>query len=280
MIMAWISPFPQLGLGTYQRTGDAGMAAILLALELGYRHIDTAQSYDTEAQVGEAMRRSGLPRGEVFVTTKVADTNLDRRRFRPSVERSLAAIGVDQVDLLLIHWPSEKDAVPFEDYMLALADAQERGQARLIGVSNFPVAHLERARALLGDAALATNQVEIHPYLQSPKLRDYARSRGLALTAYEPLVRGRVASDPVLREIAEAHGVGATAVALAFLIAEGHAAIPASSNPDHLRANLAAKDVRLTPGEIERIRGLDRGERTINPAKSPRWDDQAGAHAT
>jgi 2,5-diketo-D-gluconate reductase B len=273
MTMAWTSPIPQLGLGTSGRTGDAGMAAILTALELGYRHVDTAQSYDTEANVGEAIRRSGLPRGEIFVTTKVADSNLDRTRFGPSVERSLAAIGVDRVDLLLIHWPSENDAVPFEDYMLALAEAQARGQARLIGVSNFPVGHLERARALLGDGALATNQVEIHPYLQAPRLRDHARAAGLPLTAYEPLVRGRVASDPMLAGIAAAHGVGAPAVALAFLMAEGHAAIPASSNPAHLRANLAATEVRLSAGEIERIRALDRGERTINPAKSPRWDD-------
>ena len=114
------------------------MAAILKALEIGYRHIDTAQSYGTEASVGEAVRRSGLPRSEVFVTTKVADTRLDKPQFMDSVERSLETIGLGPVDLLLIHWPSKDDAVPFEDYMLALAEAQSRGHARLIGVSNFP----------------------------------------------------------------------------------------------------------------------------------------------
>jgi 2,5-diketo-D-gluconate reductase B len=264
---------PPLGLGTYGRTGDAGMAAILTALELGYRHIDTAQSYDTEAQVGEAIRRSGLPRSAVFVTTKVADTNLDRGRFGASVARSLEALGLDQVDLLLIHWPSQDDAVPFEDYMLALAEARAKGQARLIGVSNFPIALLERTEALLGEGAIATDQVEIHPYLQTPKLRDYARSRGLTLTAYQPLVKGRVSSDPVLVEIGKAHGVGAAAVALAFLMAEGHVVIPASSSEANLRANLAAREVRLTDAEIDRIRALDRGERTIDPAKAPAWDD-------
>lgn len=264
---------PQLGLGTYGRTGEAGMAAILTALELGYRHLDTAQSYDTEAQVGAAMRRSGLPRAEVFVTTKVADTNLARDRFAASVARSLEAIGVEQVDLLLIHWPSQDDAVPFEDYMLALAEAQQRGEARLIGVSNFPIAHLERAAALLGADAISTDQVEIHPYLQTPKLRDYARRRGLRLTAYQPLVKGKVASDPTLIEIGEAHGASAAAVALAFLMAEGHVVIPASSSEANLRANLAAADIRLSEAEIERIRALDRGRRMIDPAKSPRWDD-------
>jgi 2,5-diketo-D-gluconate reductase B len=266
---------PRLGLGTYGRTGEAGTAAILRAIELGYRHLDTAQSYDTEARVGEAVRRSGLPRGELFVTTKVADTNLSRDRFMPSVERSLEAIGVDHVDLLLIHWPaSGPDPVPFEDYMLALADARERGHARLIGVSNFPVALLERTRALLGDdAAIATDQVEIHPYLQAPRLRDYARARGLPLTAYQPLAKGRVASDPTLGAIARRHRVAATAVALAFLMGEGHIVIPASSSEANLRANLAAAAVRLDEAETAQIRRLDRGERFINPEKSPAWDD-------
>jgi 2,5-diketo-D-gluconate reductase B len=271
--MAWTSPIPQLGLGTYGRIGDEGLAAILTGLELGYRHLDTAQSYGTEANVGEAIRRSGLPRDEVFVTTKVADTNLDRRRFAPSVAASLEALGLERVDLLLIHWPSERDAVPFEHYMAALAEAKARGQAGLIGVSNFPIAHLERTRALLGEAAIATNQVEIHPYLQSPRLRDYARARRLPLTAYQPLVRGRLASDPVLVEIAAAHRVSWSAVVLAFLMAEGHAVIPASSSAANLRANLAARDLRLGEAEMARIRALDRGMRTIDPAKSPKWDD-------
>lgn len=265
---------PRLGLGTYGRTGEAGTAAMLKAIELGYRHLDTAQSYDTEAQVGEAMRRSGLPRGELFVTTKVADTNLGRDRFMPSVERSLEAIGVDRVDLLLVHWPaSGPDPAPFEDYVLALGEARERGHAKLIGVSNFPIALLERTRALLGDGAIATNQVEIHPYLQAPRLRDHARARGLPLTAYQPLAKGRVASDPTLGAVAGRHGVTAAAVALAFLMAEGHVVIPASSSEANLRANLAATAVRLDDAELAEIRGLDRGQRFINPEKSPAWDD-------
>ncbi len=264
---------PPLGLGTYGRTGEAGTAAILTALELGYRHIDTAQTYDSETSVREALRRSGLARDEVFLTTKVADTNLARDRFAASVARSLEALGTDRVDLLLIHWPSAREAVPLEHYLTALAEAQARGQARLIGVSNFTIAHLERAEAILGRGALATNQVELHPWLQQPKLRDWARRRGLTLTAYEPLVRGRVLSEPALTAIAGRHGVTPAAVVLAFLIAEGHAAIPASSQAEHLQANLDAAGLRLDASDIARIRALDRGMRTIDPPKSPQWDD-------
>lgn len=264
---------PTLGLGTFGRTGEEGTAAILAALEVGYRHIDTAQSYDTESSVGEAVRRSGLPRSEVFITTKVADTNLEKADFMPSVERSLEIIGVDHVDLLLIHWPSAKDAVPFEDYMHALGQARDKGLARRIGVSNYPIADLQRAEQILGKGALSTNQIEIHPFLQAPKICAYARSIDLPLTAYMPLAKGRVSKEPILEKISQKHGVTAAAIALAFLMAEGHIVIPASSDTQRLRDNFAANDVMLDEAEIAAIRALDRGDRMINPEKSPRWDD-------
>lgn len=264
---------PPLGLGTFGRTGDAGIAAIELALEIGYRHLDTAQSYDTEKTVGEAVRRADLDRNEVFITTKVADTQLSPARFMPSVRQSLDTIGVDQVDLLLIHWPVPEDVVPFESYVSALKQAQDDGHARLIGVSNFTIAHLERAAQLLGPDALATNQVEIHPWLQVPKLSQYAAKQGPQLTAYQPLVKGKVADDPVLKSIAEDVGASPAAVALAFLMAEGHVVIPASSSRGNLQANFSATDVTLTPAQMDAIRQLDRGYRNINPEKSPRWDD-------
>jgi 2,5-diketo-D-gluconate reductase B len=264
---------PQLGLGTFGRVGKEGVEALLKAIEIGYRHLDTAQSYNTEDSVGEAVRRSGLPRTEFFITTKVADTRLDKAQFMPSVRESLDTIGVDQVDLLLIHWPSHRDAVPFEDYMLALAEAQEKGYARLIGVSNYPIALLEKSEALIGKGALATNQVEIHPYLQAKKLAAHARSIGMPLTAYQPLAKGEIRNDPVLGRIAAAHGVSVPAVALAFLMAEGHVVIPASGSEANLRANFAARDLALGDDDMNDIRALDRGYRRINPEKSPRWDD-------
>ena len=272
--MTYSGPIPQLGLGTFGRTGEAGVEAILKAIEIGYRHLDTAQTYDTEKQVGEAMRRSGLRRSELFVTTKVADTMLDKSKFMPSVEKSLATIGVDQVDLLLIHWPSQNDQVPFADYMLGLAEAKARGFARLIGVSNFPIADLERTRKLLGEGAIATNQMEIHPFLQTPRLREYARSMGMPLTAYQPLAKGTVNDDPTIKAIAGNHGVGPSAIALAFLMGEGHIVIPASGSEANLGANFAAFSVSLSADEMMQMRKLNRGDRRIDPAKSPRWDDQ------
>lgn len=264
---------PQLGLGTFGRTGDEGIAALGTAIDIGYRHLDTAQSYDTERTVGEAVRRSGLPRSDFFITTKVADTNLAALDFMPSVRKSLDTIGVDQVDLLLIHWPVPESTVPFESYMNALKEAQDRGYARLIGVSNFTIDLLERTKALLGQGALATNQVEIHPWLQVPRLRDHARSVDLQLTAYQPLAKGQVAADPVLQRIAGEVRSTPAAVALAFLMAEGHVVIPASSSRGNLQTNFSAIGVTLTPEQMDAIRQLNRGYRHINPAKSPRWDD-------
>lgn len=264
---------PTLGLGTYGRRGPEGRDAILRALELGYRHLDTAQNYDTEAEVGQAVRASGLRREEVFVTTKVADHRLEHDDFLRSVEESLDRIGLGPIDLLLVHWPSERDRVPFHSYMTALAEAQRRGWARLIGVSNFTIRHLDEARALLGAGALATNQVEIHPFLQVPRMRDYARRQSLMLTAYQPLAKATVGGDRVLAEIGRRRGVPPSTVSLAFLLAEGHAVIPSSARDEHLRANLLARDLVLAADEIEAIRRLDRGGRRINPEKSPKWDD-------
>ncbi|UYQ71277.1 aldo/keto reductase [Pelagibacterium flavum] len=273
MIATTAQGIPKLGLGTFGRTGEDGVSALLNALEIGYRHIDTAQSYDTESSVGEAVRRSGLARSEVFITTKVADTNLAKPDFLPSVEKSLETLGVDGVDLLLIHWPSDKDAVPFEDYMLALAHTQEKGWAKRIGVSNFPIALLEKAETLLGAGALSTNQVELHPFLQAPKLTAYAKEKALPLTAYMPLAKGKVSKDAVLGGIGEKHGVSAAAISLAFLMAEGHIVIPASSSSERLAQNMAAAGVTLDADDIGAIRKLDRGDRMIDPDKAPAWDD-------
>lgn len=271
--MTYAGPVPQFGLGTSGRAGEEGIVAITKAIELGYRHIDTAQSYGSEPLVGEAIRRSGIPRTEMFITTKVADIRLDKAAFMPSVEKSLDAIGHGPVDLLLIHWPSERDKVPLEEYVTALAEAKARGFTRHIGVSNFPIALLQKTEALLGKGAIVTNQVEIHPFLQAPKLRDYARSINLPLTAYQPLAKGEVKDSVALQRIAAAHGVTPGAISLAFLMAEGHIVIPASTSPTNLAANLKARDVRLTDADMADIRALDRGYRRINPEKAPRWDD-------
>lgn len=264
---------PPIGLGTSGRVGDDGAEAVLSAIEAGYRHIDTAQAYGSEAPIGTAIRRSGLRREEFFLTTKVRDTHYSKPEFLASVERSLELLGVEQVDLLLLHWPLTSGGVPFESYMEDLQAVKDSGWSRMIGVSNFSINYLKQAERFLGKGALATNQIEIHPYLQNPNMAAYAKATDLTLTAYRPLAEGRVSADPVLQNIANHHGASPATVALAFLIAEGRIVVPASTNQQRLRDNLAAQTLELSEEEIGWIRRLDRGERFINPEKAPVWDD-------
>jgi 2,5-diketo-D-gluconate reductase B len=268
----FINKIPVFGLGTWSRTGEEGTALIKAALALGYRHLDTAQSYDTEASVGRAIKESGVPRAEVFITTKVATVNLARDKFLPSFEGSLRKLRVDQIDLTLIHWPSPVKTVPFEHYIEDLAKAQDRGYTRLIGVSNFPIALLQKAEQILGRGRIVNNQVEVHPYLQNRTLREYCTEVGISVTAYMPLAKGKVASDPVLQRIGRNHGATAAQVALAFLLQEGMIVIPASSRPENLTENLEALDLHLHEEELRQIRALDRGERLVNPPVPPPWD--------
>jgi 2,5-diketo-D-gluconate reductase B len=267
-----MSPIPRIGLGTYGLTGDAGLNVIGTALEVGYRHLDTAQTYGTESNVGRAVAASGLPRADIFITTKVADTHLDRPAFLSSVRASLDQLDVDHVDLLLVHWPSFRDAVPFEVYIDALAEVQALGQARLIGVSNFPAALVATAVSRLGSGAIASNQVECHPFLQNRMLRAACDRLQVAVTAYMPLAVGRVTADPVLQRIASARGETPATVALAWALAACASAIPSSTRRDHLVSNLRALDLQLDADELAAVDALDRGERIVNPAKSPAWD--------
>ncbi len=263
---------PRLGFGTYGRTGPEGIAAILGALEVGYRHLDTAQTYDTEREVGEAIRRSGLARDEVFVTTKVAENRLGPGEVVPSLERSLDELGLDHVDLALIHWPARKGGPAPEVYLHQIAEARERGLARHIGVSNFTVALIEEARSILGDGAILTNQVELNPWFRNRRLADHCASQGIVVTCFEPLARGRVGSDPVLQRIAGRHDATPEQVALAWELACGYAAIPTTSKPDRAAQNLAAKDLVLSAEELAEVETLDRGVRSIDPDWGPDWD--------
>lgn len=263
---------PPMGLGTWGRRGREGEEAILAAIGLGYRHLDTAQSYGTEESVGPAVERSGLTREAVFVTTKIAQANLTRDRLRPSLRESLDRLRMDRVDLTLIHWPSPGDEVPLAEYLEELARAKSEGLTRLIGVSNFTIALLEKAEAILGPGAIACNQVEVHPFLQNRALRAYCASQGITVTAYSPLAKGKVAEDPVLIRIAERHGVIASQAGLAYLLQRGLVVIPASGDPGRLRSNFEAQNVRLSQDELKAIDALDRGERLIAPANGPAWD--------
>lgn len=263
---------PAMGFGTYDRKGAAGIEAMLVALETGYRHLDTAQDYGTEIEVGTAVRRSGLPRSDVFITTKIATGNLGAGALVPSLRQSLDNLRVDRLDLTLIHWPSPNNAVPLPVYIEQLAEAHALGLTRLIGVSNFTIAMLEEAQAILGDLPIANNQFELNPLLQNKKLANYCTEKGISVTCYLPIARGVLGEVPVIVEIAARHGATPEQVALAFEFAKGYIAIPTSSKAERIRSNFLATELVLTDEDIHAIEAADRGHRVIDPAWGPDWD--------
>ena len=271
--MPLVNGIPTIGFGTSDRTGEDDMRAILAALEIGYRHLDTAQTYGSEGHCGEALRRSGLKPAEVFVTTKITGDNCRGGRLIDSLRRSCDTMGLDRVDLTLIHWPvSPRGVLPMESYLPELAQAQDQGLTRLIGVSNFTIADTQKALSMLGPNRLATNQVERHPLLRNQTLVDYCVSQGVAITCYLPLARGRCAGVPVIQEIASAHHATPHQIALAMSLGEGHIVIPTSRHRARIEENFAARLIALSPAELEQLKTADRGERQINPGWSPAWD--------
>lgn len=262
---------PAIGFGTSQ-LGDCA-EVVAAALEVGYRHIDTAWKYGSEKGVGAGIRASGVPRSEIFLCTKVSHEYLRAADFARSVDESLRNLQVDYVDLLHVHWPTV-DNIPLDETMGALAKAKRDGLTRHIGVANFNIALLEEAMRLCPEP-LVTLQAEYHPYLDQSKVLAYCRSKGLVFTAYCPLARGRLFNDPVLREIAEKKGRTIAQIALRWLMQQGNiAAIPRSSNPKHIAESLDVFDFELTADEMQRIFALKRPDgRIANPkGRAPVWD--------
>lgn len=262
---------PVLGLGTYQLGGEAGSDLVATAIAAGYRHIDTATMYGNEAEVGAGIRISGVPRDDLFVSTKIWFDRLEPDALVRSAEASLARLGLDHLDLLLVHWPNR--GVPLARTMPALAGLKKRGLTRAIGVANFPSALLKEAIAAC-DEPLATDQVEFHPYLDQTRLLAAVRALGLALTAYRPLGHGNLVSEPVVLEIARAHAATPAQIALAWgLNQPGVIVIPKTAHAERLRENLGALDLALSPDEMARIATLARPDgRQVNPAFAPDWD--------
>jgi diketogulonate reductase-like aldo/keto reductase len=262
---------PVIGFGTSQ-LGNCG-EVVAAALKLGYRHIDTAWKYGTEQGVGEGITASGVPRGDIFLCTKVSHEYLRPAEFARSVEESLKHLRTDYVDLLHVHWPST-DGIPLAETMGALAKAKREGKARHIGVANFNIAMTEEALRLCPEP-LVTLQAEYHPYLDQSKVLAFCRKAGLVFTAYCPLGRGRLFKDPVIAEIARAKGQTVAQVALRWQVQQGNIApIPRSSNPQHMVESLKVFDFSLTPEEMNRIFALKRPDgRIANPAgRAPKWD--------
>jgi len=261
---------PLIGLGTWDLRGKVCARMVEEAIGLGYRHIDTAAMYGNEAAVGEGLRASGVARDEVFITTKVWQSDLRARDFERSTKDSLAKLKLPSVDLLLIHWPNQN--IPLKETIGALCKMKREGLARHIGVSNFTVQLIEDAVKLTTEP-LVNNQIECHPYLDQSKIIAASRKAGLAVTAYSPIARGQVKGDAVLMRIGKAHGKTAAQVCLRYLVQHDVIVIPRTSRTERLKENFEIFDFKLSSAEMKEIAGLanPRG-RIVEWGGGPEWD--------
>lgn len=264
---------PALGLGTCYIPNEVTAGIVARALHLGYRHIDAAQWYNNEREVGTGIRNSGVSRQEIFLTTKVQRKNLGKKDFLPSVEESLRRLQTDHVDLLLIHWPHAE--LPLESYLEELMKTREQGKTRFVGVSNFNIAQLKRTLEL--GVPIITNQVEFHPLINQSTLYGWMRRKKLALTAYCPLAQGKAVWNSTLKAIGEKYGKSAAQVSLRWLLQqEGVMVIPKTANPARLRENLDVFDFELTAEDMAAIAELKQHNVRIVPAyHGAAWDDKA-----
>lgn len=250
---------PQLGFGVYKTPNDEVEAAIECAFEVGYRHIDTAKLYDNEEGVGRAVRNSGLERSSVFVTTKVWNDDHGREKTRRACEESLERLGLDYVDLYLIHWPMPMNGLAVDTWE-ELIRLREEGLVTSIGVANFPAQRIDELTEATGVVPVL-NQIELNPYFAQNDLREANRERGVLSQAWAPLHRGKgLFDEPIIREIAERLEATPAQVVLAWHLALGTIAIPKSVTPSRIRENFGALNVRLTPEDLAAIAALDRGE--------------------
>lgn len=261
---------PRLGFGTFRMPGADAQPVVESAIALGYRHIDTAAMYENEAAVGAAIAASGVNRNELFVTTKVWHDQLAPEALHRAFENSLRKLGLDHVDLYMIHWPS-KD-MDMAATLEALMSLRERGLTRAIGVCNFNLPMLRRAVEEIA-APVASLQVEYHPFLSQAPMLSYLRSKGIPLTAYAPLAQGRAADDATLASLGRKHGCSAAQMAVAWLLdQEGVIVIPKAARVESQKANLVALRIRLDDEDRAAIAALPKDQRFVRPPFAPNWD--------
>jgi len=263
---------PLIGLGTWELRGRTCARMVEQALRLGYRHIDTAELYDNEHEVGEGLRAAGLKRDAVFITTKVWPSHFAPRDLERSAQQSLTRLRLPYVDLLLLHWPNPQ--IPLRDTLGALCKVKREGLTRQIGVSNFTVALIEEA-VKLADEPLVCNQIEVHPFIDQSKVIVACRRHGMTIVAYSPVARGGVSRHKVLARIGKGHGKTAAQVSLRFLVQQGIVVIPRTSRLERLSENLAIFDFELSESEMAEIARLARRDgRIVDYAYSgsPQWD--------
>jgi 2,5-diketo-D-gluconate reductase B len=263
---------PLLGLGTWELRGRACTRVVEQALRLGYRHVDTAEIYENEREVGEGLRASGVKRGEVFITTKIWPTHYAPRELARAARDCLVRLRLSEVDLLLLHWPNPQ--IPLSETLGALCKVKRDGLARNIGVSNFTVALIEQAVRAASEP-LVCNQIECHPFLDQSKVIAACRRHHMAVVAYSPIARGKARDDELLQRIGAAHKKTAAQVCLRFLVQQGIVVIPRTSKVERLSENAAIFDFALSEAEMAQVAALARpGGRIIDWAFSgrPQWD--------
>ena len=264
---------PAFGLGTFRLKGQVVIDSVKNALDLGYRAIDTAQIYENEADVGQAIAESDVARDKLFITSKIWVSNLSKEKLIPSLQDSLKKLRTDHLDLTLIHWPSPNNEVPVAEFMGALLEAKKLGLTKRIGVSNFTIALMKEAIAAVGAEHIATHQIELHPYLQNRKVVEFAQSQGIHITSYMTLAYGEVLKDPVIMAIADRHNATPAQVTLAWAMQLGYSVIPSSTKRANLESNLKACHLKLSDDDMAQIAALDRGHRLTNPQSvAPQWD--------
>jgi 2,5-diketo-D-gluconate reductase B len=261
---------PQIGLGTMTLKGDVCVQAVKTALQMGYRHLDTAWFYGNEKEVGEGLRQSGIKRDEVFICTKVRETHLEPDKFRQSLGESLANLQLPWVDLFLIHW-NNKD-IPFKTSIGALCQAKKDGFAKHVGVANFTTKMLDEAWAVTSEP-LVCNQIEVHPFINQDKVLAKCKALGMAVVAYVPIARGKVPGAEVIERIGKAHGKSSAQVSLRYLIQLGCIPIPRTATPAHMKENLEVFDFALSDAEMAQLKALNvTNLRVVNPPHAPVWD--------
>ena len=272
-----IMAVPKLGLGTFRLEGEVVKASIQNALELGYRAIDTAQIYNNEAAIGEAIaiaiKNHEVTREELYITTKIWVENLNHGAVISSLKESLAKLQTHYVDLVLIHWPSPNNEISVKETMLALMEAKKLGLTRHIGVSNFTMSLMQEAIDAVGIENIATNQIELSPYLQNKKVVDFAKEKHLPITSYMTLAYGKALQDSVIIEIAQKHNATAAQVILSWAMALGYSVIPSSTKRENLASNLQAATLKLDAEDMEAIAALECNGRLVSPeGLAPIWD--------
>ena len=261
---------PMIGLGTMTLKGDVCVQAVKTALQMGYRHLDTAASYGNETENGEGLRQSGIKREEVLVCTKVRQDNLLPENFNKSLDQSLASLQLPYVDVLLIHW-NNKD-IPLKTSIGALCQAKKDGRAKHVGVANFTTTLLEEAWAVTSEP-LVCNQIEVHPFINQDKVMSASKKHGMAVVAYVPIARGKVPGAEALERIGKAHNKTSAQISLRYLVQMGCCAIPRTANAQHMKENLDVFDFNLSDAEMAELKALNATNmRVVNPPHAPKWD--------